>query len=66
MITNMTVYRSTALPWLLLILAGLVALLGSGDLSIQETGNRFFVWFIAAAITAAIQSTRPLRATAPN
>lgn len=58
MISGMTVYRSTALPWLLLILAGLVALLGSGDLSTRETGNRIFVWLIAAAITAAIQSTR--------
>jgi hypothetical protein len=59
MIKGMPVYRSTVLPWLLLILAGVVALLGSGDLSARETGDRMFVWLVVAAIIAAIQCSRP-------
>jgi hypothetical protein len=58
MIAGMPAYRSTALPWFFLVLAGLVLLLGSGDLSARETGNRVFVWLIAAAIIAAIQNIR--------
>ncbi|PHV66726.1 hypothetical protein [Williamsia muralis] len=56
----MPTYRSTFAPWFFLIVAGLAGLLGSGDLSARDTGNRVFVWLIAAAVVTAIQNVRPM------
>lgn len=51
----MSNYRSMTLPWFFLVLAGIAALLGSGDLTAREIGDRIVLWLIAAALVAAIQ-----------
>lgn len=50
--------RSVTLPWFFLVLAGIAALLGSGDLDAHAMGDRIALWFIAAAVVAAIQGRR--------
>ncbi|PVY30745.1 hypothetical protein [Williamsia muralis] len=56
----MLTYRSTFAPWFFLIVAGFAGLLGSGNLSARDTGNRVFVWLIAAAVVTAIQNLAPM------
>jgi hypothetical protein len=58
MIAGMHTARLTTLPWFFLVVAGLAALLGSGDLSARETGNRIFIWLVSAAVVCAIQGLR--------
>jgi hypothetical protein len=55
MIADMFAFRSTTLPWFFLVIAGLVALLGSGNFSARETSDHIFIWLLAAAVVAAIQ-----------
>ncbi len=47
------------LPWLLLIMAAVAMLLGSGSLGATQIGDRVFVWLLVAAGVAAVQLAGP-------